>query len=146
MTGVVVVVMVGGRVHPERGGWWIDGCVGGRECWRPRAVRVGVDDFIQSSLGIIGRANPKLFNWRPNRDDPREQWMIGLVIGFCGFFNLFLSGLVYIYIYFPQFQSSFLLFANFCLRRVLVKFVNGIFFFFNNIVRDVKGYKKMEED
>lgn len=99
VTGVVVVVMVGGRVHPERGGWWIDGCVGGRECWRPRAVRVGVDDFIQSSLGIIGRANPKLFNWRPNRDDPREQWMIGLVIGFCGFFNLFLSGLVYIYIY-----------------------------------------------
>ena len=71
MTGVVVV---GGRKggpgkrNVERGGggwgWWI---VGGRECWRPRAVRVDVDDFIQSSLGIIGRANPKLFNWRPVR-------------------------------------------------------------------------------
>lgn len=31
------------------------------------AAGVGVDDFIQSSLGIIGRANPKLFNWRPVR-------------------------------------------------------------------------------
>lgn len=58
-----------GKRNVDRGGWgwWIDGGVGGRECWRPRAVRVGVDDFIQSSLGIIGRANPKLFNWRPVR-------------------------------------------------------------------------------
>lgn len=39
----------GGWRKEGRGGWWLDG--GGRECWRPRAVRVGVDDFIQSSLG-----------------------------------------------------------------------------------------------
>lgn len=43
---------------------WID--CRGRECYRPRAIRVGgVDDFIQSSSGIIGTANLKPFNWRP---------------------------------------------------------------------------------
>lgn len=65
------------RVLPERGmstganegrRGWIN--CRGRECYRPRAVRVdgvvvGVDDFIQSSSGIIGTANLKPFNWRP---------------------------------------------------------------------------------
>lgn len=65
------------RVLPERGmstganegrRGWID--CRGRECYRPRAVRVGgvvvgVDDSIQSSSGIIGTANLKPFNWRP---------------------------------------------------------------------------------